>query len=167
MLGSSKSKQIILLEEADGTEEIPTCVAGILLKHDIPQLSHVAIRARQAGVLFVSCENHEVFTENISSVQRFMAESQITRFKMIEDKVTFEKSVAKEDGPQETMKEEDQKYEFESIQETIDRLSNPKFNIEEEYLTSNQLRTDSAEAVKQLGSKSVNSLRLSELSSKV
>ena len=46
MIGSIKNKVLILLESADGTEEIPTCVAGVLLKHDLPQLSHLAIRAR-------------------------------------------------------------------------------------------------------------------------
>jgi hypothetical protein len=29
-------KIIVLLESADGTEEIPTCVGGILLMHDLP-----------------------------------------------------------------------------------------------------------------------------------
>lgn len=54
-------KIIVLLETADGTEEIPNNVVGVLLKHDLPQLSHLAIRARQSGCIFVSCENEEVF----------------------------------------------------------------------------------------------------------
>jgi hypothetical protein len=36
MLGAQKQKLLILLESADGTEEIPSCVSGILLKHDLP-----------------------------------------------------------------------------------------------------------------------------------
>lgn len=36
LLGTSKNKYLILLDEADGTEEIPICVGGILLKHDLP-----------------------------------------------------------------------------------------------------------------------------------
>ena len=56
-------KTLILLENADGTEEIPTCVSGVLLRHDLPQLSHLAIRARQSGCLFVCCENERVFRE--------------------------------------------------------------------------------------------------------
>jgi len=74
LLGTSKNKYIILLDEADGTEEIPICVGGILLKHDLPQLSHLAIRARQAGILFVCCENIQVFTESLSRVQGLMGE---------------------------------------------------------------------------------------------
>ena len=54
---------IVLLEEADGTEEIPTCVAGVLLRHDLPQLSHLAIRARQSGCIFACCENEATFRE--------------------------------------------------------------------------------------------------------
>jgi hypothetical protein len=56
-------KIVILLSSADGTEEIPSCVAGVLLKHDLPQLSHLAIRARQSGCLFACCENDEVFND--------------------------------------------------------------------------------------------------------
>lgn len=38
---------ILFLDEADGTEEIPSdLVQAIILKHDLPQLSHLAIRAR-------------------------------------------------------------------------------------------------------------------------
>lgn len=35
-LGDNDTEKIILLEEADGTEEIPTNVVGIILKHDLP-----------------------------------------------------------------------------------------------------------------------------------
>ena len=51
-----KENLVILLEEADGNEEIPSNVAGIVLAHQIPQLSHLAIRARQAKILFVCFE---------------------------------------------------------------------------------------------------------------
>ena len=40
-------KTLVFLEEADGTEEIPSHnIQAIILKHDLPQLSHLAIRAR-------------------------------------------------------------------------------------------------------------------------
>lgn len=49
---------ILFLDEADGTEEIPSeLVQAIVLKHDLPQLSHLAIRARQTKITFVCCEN--------------------------------------------------------------------------------------------------------------
>ncbi len=47
---------IVLLETAEGDEEIPANVRGILLDHPIPHLSHLGVRARQAGVPFASCE---------------------------------------------------------------------------------------------------------------
>jgi len=38
---------ILFVDESDGTEEIPSnLVQAIILKHDLPQLSHLAIRAR-------------------------------------------------------------------------------------------------------------------------
>lgn len=53
---------ILFLDEADGTEEIPSdLVQAIILKHDLPQLSHLAIRARQTKIAFVCCENANDF----------------------------------------------------------------------------------------------------------
>ncbi|HXP63821.1 MAG TPA: PEP/pyruvate-binding domain-containing protein [Dongiaceae bacterium] len=52
-----------VLNRAEGDEEIPKGVAGIVLAHDLPHLSHLGIRARQAGVVFVACEETAVFDE--------------------------------------------------------------------------------------------------------
>ena len=52
-----------VLNRAEGDEEIPKGVAGIVLAHDMPHLSHLGIRARQAGVVFVTCEETAVFDE--------------------------------------------------------------------------------------------------------
>ena len=55
---------ILFLDEADGTEEIPSdLVQAIILKHDLPQLSHLAIRARQTKISFVCCENANDFNK--------------------------------------------------------------------------------------------------------
>lgn len=42
----TENKNIVFLESADGTEEIPKNVMAVILKHNLPQLSHLAIRAR-------------------------------------------------------------------------------------------------------------------------
>jgi phosphoglucan,water dikinase len=47
---------LALLNNAEGDEEIPRGVAGIVLAHELPHLSHLAVRARQAGVVLVTCE---------------------------------------------------------------------------------------------------------------
>src|SRR5205814_6454877 len=47
---------VALLKSAEGDEEIPRDVAAIVLVHEIPHLSHLAVRARQAGVVLVTCE---------------------------------------------------------------------------------------------------------------
>uniref|UniRef100_UPI001867337A phosphohistidine-like domain-containing protein n=1 Tax=Luteolibacter marinus TaxID=2776705 RepID=UPI001867337A len=53
--------RILLLEHATGDEELPAGVAGILLAHDLPHLSHLGVRARQAGVVVACCEEAELF----------------------------------------------------------------------------------------------------------
>jgi phosphoglucan,water dikinase len=47
---------VVLARNAAGDEEIPPNVAGIVLAQEMPHLSHLCVRARQAGVVFVSCE---------------------------------------------------------------------------------------------------------------
>ena len=47
---------LVLLKQAEGDEEIPTGVAGLVLAQDLPHLSHLGVRARQAGVVLVVCE---------------------------------------------------------------------------------------------------------------
>ncbi len=54
---------IALLEEAEGEEEIPGMVAGIIVAHEIPHLSHLAVRARQSHIAFAACEEREGFEE--------------------------------------------------------------------------------------------------------
>jgi phosphoglucan,water dikinase len=54
---------IALLEKAEGDEEIPAVVAGIIVANEIPHLSHLAVRARQNHVVFTVCEDKELFSE--------------------------------------------------------------------------------------------------------
>jgi phosphoglucan,water dikinase len=50
---------LLLLERADGDAEIPAGVKGIALGHPLPHLSHLGVRARQAGVPFAACASRE------------------------------------------------------------------------------------------------------------
>lgn len=50
---------LVILKRVNGEEEIPAGVAGIIAMHEIPHLSHLAIRARQNRVVFASCEDVE------------------------------------------------------------------------------------------------------------
>ena len=52
-----KTPAILILEQSSGDEEIPEGVTGILLQHSLPHLSHLAVRARQAGTVFVCAED--------------------------------------------------------------------------------------------------------------
>jgi phosphoglucan,water dikinase len=54
---------VVLLKNAEGDEEIPQGITGIMLAHDLPHLSHLGVRARQAGVVFVACEEAANFDQ--------------------------------------------------------------------------------------------------------
>ncbi len=59
--GRSVNQPVIaLVRRATGDEEIPTGVRGILLGHAIPQLSHLGVRARQAGIAFAAADNRQL-----------------------------------------------------------------------------------------------------------
>lgn len=58
-LAPQPEPRIVLLGRAAGDEEIPAGTAGILLAHDLPHLSHLGVRARQAGVVVACCEEPE------------------------------------------------------------------------------------------------------------
>lgn len=61
---------ILVCATADGEEDIPACVRGVVLGHSIPHLSHLGVRARQAGVVFVCAEEGSVFGEVSSGAAR-------------------------------------------------------------------------------------------------
>lgn len=60
-LNTKEAQLILFVAEADGSEEIPKNVFGVVLQHPIPQLSHLAIRSRQANIAFVCCNNKVEF----------------------------------------------------------------------------------------------------------
>jgi phosphoglucan, water dikinase len=47
---------IVILNSAAGDEEVPRNVKAIVLAHEMPHLSHLSVRARQVGTVFVTCE---------------------------------------------------------------------------------------------------------------
>ena len=54
---------VALLDEVKGDEEVPAGVGGMIVAHETPYLSHLAVRARQAKVVFVASEDKERFVE--------------------------------------------------------------------------------------------------------
>jgi phosphoglucan,water dikinase len=54
---------IAVLRAVSGDEEIPPQVRGLVVAHETPRLSHLAIRARQAGVVFAACRDPEQFSQ--------------------------------------------------------------------------------------------------------
>jgi phosphoglucan,water dikinase len=74
---------IAVLKKAEGDEEIPKVVRGIVLAHEIPHLSHLGVRARQAGVVFVGIED----PANLGSLQNLR--DQTIRLDATPDKVEW------------------------------------------------------------------------------
>ena len=62
---------IALVQKAEGDEEIPTGVRGILLGHAIPHLSHLGVRARQAGIAFAAADDRQLLGELDAHVGRY------------------------------------------------------------------------------------------------
>lgn len=53
---------ILLVKRADGDEEVKAVgsnVAGVVLQHELPHLSHLGVRARQEKVVFVTCDDED------------------------------------------------------------------------------------------------------------
>ncbi|MBF0432537.1 MAG: hypothetical protein HQK83_14730 [Fibrobacteria bacterium] len=54
---------ILIIDKLSAEEEIPTGIAGVITTQSIDILSHLAIRARNAGILVAICNNHDTFKE--------------------------------------------------------------------------------------------------------
>lgn len=52
---------IAVCRDAEGDEDIPPNVRAVVLGRSLPHLSHLGVRARQAGVVFVCAEEREAF----------------------------------------------------------------------------------------------------------
>ena len=69
---------IIFLDQAEGTEEIPSeHIQAVILQHDLPQLSHLAIRARQTKIMFICCSNIDTYN-NLKSQNPHESTKEIT-----------------------------------------------------------------------------------------
>jgi phosphoglucan,water dikinase len=58
---SPNGRYIVLLQMAEGDEDIPGEAAGIVLGHALPHLSHLGVRARRQSTVFVACEDLDTF----------------------------------------------------------------------------------------------------------
>jgi hypothetical protein len=58
--------KILFIENADGTEEIPKNVIGVLLNQDLSQLSHLSIRVRQHGAAFCCILDPKIFKDYVN-----------------------------------------------------------------------------------------------------
>ena len=85
---ASSEASIVILKSAAGDEEVPSHVAAIVLAHEMPHLSHLSVRARQAGTVFVTCED----PSELDRLRRF--EGQTISFVALPESVTWEKASA-------------------------------------------------------------------------
>ncbi|NIA09975.1 MAG: hypothetical protein GWP10_09670 [Nitrospiraceae bacterium] len=54
---------VALLEKVEGDEEIPAGVVGLIVAHETPLLSHLAVRARQGNIVFIVCEDADRYAK--------------------------------------------------------------------------------------------------------
>jgi phosphoglucan,water dikinase len=54
---------VVLMEKVEGDEEIPAGVVGLIVAHETPILSHLAVRARQGEIVFIVCEDADRYAE--------------------------------------------------------------------------------------------------------
>jgi phosphoglucan,water dikinase len=54
---------VVLMEKVEGDEEIPAGVVGLIVAHETPILSHLAVRARQGEIVFIVCEDADCYAE--------------------------------------------------------------------------------------------------------
>src|SRR5437773_387577 len=93
-LGPDLAEPVVaLLKYAEGDEEIPSGVAGIVLAHEIPHLSHLAVRARQAGVVLVTSDG----TSSLGKLQSH--QGQMISLVATPEKVEWESSTGPGPGP--------------------------------------------------------------------
>ena len=55
--------RIVLVDRLEGDEEIPSGIAGMVVGHELPHLSHLSIRARERQIPFASCLDRKALTE--------------------------------------------------------------------------------------------------------
>lgn len=68
---NNNTKYVLVVNEADGDEEVAALgpkLAGVLLKHEIPHLSHLGVRARQEKVPFGMCGVKEAINALVDPV---------------------------------------------------------------------------------------------------
>eukprot|EP00744_Colponema_vietnamica_P003379 GILI01005188.1.p1 GENE.GILI01005188.1~~GILI01005188.1.p1 ORF type:complete len:913 (+),score=252.13 GILI01005188.1:91-2829(+) len=68
-----EKKFVALVDQAEGDEEIPRSVSGVILGHDLPHLSHLAVRARQSQVAFAASDEAEAYKALVSSFKPHMS----------------------------------------------------------------------------------------------
>ncbi|XP_054804581.1 phosphoglucan, water dikinase, chloroplastic isoform X2 [Prosopis cineraria] len=71
---STEGPVILVVDKADGDEEVTAAgrnIVGVILKQELPQLSHLGVRARQEKVVFVTCEDEE----NVADIQKLLGTS--------------------------------------------------------------------------------------------
>lgn len=66
---ATQQRAILLLRRAQGDEDLPQQVSGIVLAHQIPLLSHLGVRARQYGVPLVGCVDGARFEQLASDLR--------------------------------------------------------------------------------------------------
>eukprot|EP00887_Chlorella_sp_A99_P004965 scaffold4.g4965.t1 len=69
LVGAGGRPAVLLVDSASGDEEVGALgpgLRGVILRQEVPHLSHLGVRARQEGVLFLACEDAEVVEAEVA-----------------------------------------------------------------------------------------------------
>ena len=108
---SENKQKILFIENADGTEEIPKNVIGVLLNQDLSQLSHLSIRVRQHGAAFCCILDPKIFKDYINKFKNkdLVAFECLNESKIIVNKIDKLSQIDTIKGKKEKPKEGDDK----------------------------------------------------------
>ncbi|CAI7892765.1 unnamed protein product, partial [Closterium sp. NIES-53] len=104
LLAALKGEQglVLLVQRAEGDEEVKAAGANlkaVVLLQELPHLSHLAVRARQEGVLLMTCEDENRISDLRSSVgSRIRLEAGVEGVKVITGAAVDQRSSSSSDA---------------------------------------------------------------------
>jgi phosphoglucan,water dikinase len=118
---NSDKRFIVFLKQSDGSEEIPNGITAIVLSHDLPQLSHLAIRARQNRTVFICCLDNNTFKYDFT--KKYKEGEWLSMWVKGDQQIIINKEAYKEKKIEKNIKELQEDTEEEEVSELEEELS--------------------------------------------
>ena len=80
-MGASKEGSILVVDHAEGDEElgplVPLGLRGIILRQELPHLSHLGVRARQERVTFATLDDKKLYESEVQPLMGRLVKLQV------------------------------------------------------------------------------------------